>query len=117
MKAASLAFLASAVACALVWVLSPWLTGHREPWDAPALYYFGALALAGFIAGALAPTPSWAHYLGAVAGQLLYEVLFLPVGPLLVLGAVFILGCSVVPFLAAVVSRRVRALVLGSVRT
>jgi hypothetical protein len=34
----------------------------------------------------------WAHYVGAVAGQAFYELLFLNVGPLFVLGLFFVIG-------------------------
>jgi hypothetical protein len=102
------AFLASAVACALVWALSPLLTGHREPWDAAGLFYFAALAVAGSLAGLLAPKPLWAHYIGAVAGQLIYGLLFLHVGPWFILGAVFIAGYSVIAFVAATFSGYLR---------
>jgi hypothetical protein len=50
--------------------------------------------LAGAVAGALTPKPIWALCLGAVAGQLSYQVLFLKVGPLLPLGLLFLVGYS-----------------------
>jgi hypothetical protein len=89
-------FLVSAAAGALVWALSPLLTDHREPWDAGGLFYVLALIVAGSLAGLLAPKPLWAHYLGAFVGQLTYEVLFLRVGPLFALGAVFLAGYSLI---------------------
>jgi hypothetical protein len=106
---ARLTVMASAVTSASVWALSPLLTGHREPWDADGLFYVVALVVAGSAAGLLAPRPLWAHYLGAVVGQLGYEALFLPVGPLFVLGAAFLLGYSLVFVLAAARAASVRA--------
>ena len=91
----------AAAASALIWVVSPWLVGHREPWDASELFYVVALALAGASAGFVSPRPLWAHYLGAVVGQLCYEVFVLGIGPLFVLGAAFLLGYSVVFLVAA----------------
>lgn len=82
----------SAVVGASVWALSPWLVGHQEPWDAEGGFYVLALAAGGSVAGLLTPRPLWAHYLGAVAGQLAYEVLFLRRGPLFVLGIAFLLS-------------------------
>jgi len=93
---------------ALVWALSPLLTGFREPWDAPMPYYIAALVVAGAISGALLPKPIWAHYLGAVTGQILFELLFLRVGPLLLLGVVFLLAYSLVFVLAAAATGFVR---------
>ena len=54
----------------------------------------------GAVTGALTPKPIWALYLGAIAGQLSYQVLFLKVGPLFPLGALFLVGYCLV-FLAA----------------
>ena len=100
--------LVSAAAGALVWALSPWLTGHVEPWDADGLFYAGALIVAGSVAGAITPRPLWALYLGALSGQLVYELIFLRLGPLFFLGAAFLVGYSVI-FLAA-------AALAGSIR-
>jgi len=52
--------------------------------------------------------PLWGHYLGALIGQLGYELIFLRIGPLFFLGAAFLLGYSVI-FLAA-------AALAGSIR-
>ena len=98
----------SATAGALVWALSPWLTGHVEPWDADGLYYLGALIVVGSVAGAITPRPLWALYIGALIGQLGYELIFLRLGPLFFLGAAFLLGYAVI-FLAA-------AALAGSIR-
>jgi len=102
------AFLVALVASAVVWGLSPLITGHLEPWDAGGLYYVGALTVTGIVAGGLFPRPLWAHYLGSVIGQLTYELIFLKLGPLFVIGIVFLLGYSVVFFVAAAIAARVR---------
>jgi len=102
MKARALLTVAvAAVLGAAVWALSPWIVGQQEPWDAGGPYYLFALVVAGFASGLLAPRPVWGHYVGAVVGQLGYEVLFLRVGPLFVLGVAFLLGFSVVFLVAA----------------
>lgn len=93
------AFVLAALIGAAVWALSPWITGHREPWDAENLYYVGALLGGGLLSGLAIPKPLWAHYAGSVLGQLIYTLVFLPVGPLLVLGAGFLLVYSLL-FLA-----------------
>jgi len=100
-----------AIAAALraaVWALSPTLTGHAEPWDADGPYYLSALAIVGAITGSLFPKPLWAHYLGAVFGQAAYEAVFLDIGPLFILGLVFLLGSSLVFLATAAVGAFVR---------
>ncbi len=106
-------FLLSALAGGLIWAASPWLGGPREPWDADGIAYLAALAVAGALAGLAAPRPLWAHYAGAVVGQAGYALAFLPVGPLALLGAGFLLACSLVFAAAAALAgwlrRRLRA--------
>lgn len=96
----ALAFLVAFATSATIWALSPVLTGQSEPWDVDGLFYFGSLVVAGAISGGLAPRPLWAHYVGAVVGQLAYELIFLKLGPLVLIGAVFLL-CYSLLFLAA----------------
>ena len=105
---AVLTFSVAAVTSALVWVTSPWLTGQREPWDADFPFYLVALLVAGAVSGALAPKPLWAHYLGSFIGQLGYEIIFLNIGPLFVLGAMFLLGYCVVFLAAAIMTGFIR---------
>ena len=92
--------LVSAVTGVLVWAFSPWLTGRQEPWDADGLFYVGAQIVAGTVAGAIAPRPLWAPYVGALTGQLGYALIFLRMGPLFFLGAAFLFGYTAI-FLAA----------------
>ena len=108
MRRAVLAFLVALATSAVVWALSPVLTGHAEPWDAEGFFYFGSLTVAGLIAGGLVPQPLWAHYLGAVFGQLAYELIFLKLGPLFLIGAVFLLGYSLLFLVAAAIAAHVR---------
>jgi hypothetical protein len=103
------AVLVSVIASALVWALSPLLTGHREPWDADGVFYVAALVVAGSAAGLVAPRPLWAHYLGAIIGQLGYELLFLRIGALFFIGTLFLLGYSVVFVAAAALAGRFHA--------
>lgn len=107
-RQAALAVLVAAVGSAVIWASSAWLTGHEEPWDAEGLFYVASLALCGVISGALIPKPVWAHYVGSVLGQALYELTFLPLGPLFVLGLGFLLGYSLLFLGGALVGSRVR---------
>ncbi len=90
----ALTVLVAAGAGAAVWGASPVLTGSTEPWDAEFPFYVVALVVAGLMAGLAMPKPLWAHYVGSVAGQIGYGVLFLDVGPLFVLGVAFLLAYS-----------------------
>lgn len=103
------ALLISAIASALIWALSPLVVGHREPWDADGYFYVLALIVSGLLAGLLAPHSLWAHYVGALVGQIGYELLFLRIGPLFVLGAAFLLGYSLIFVAAAALAARLRA--------
>jgi hypothetical protein len=76
------------------------LTGKTEPWDAESPYYLVALAVAGGVSGAVVRRHLWAHYVGAVLGQVAYELAFLKFGPLFMLGLVFLAGYSLI-FLAS----------------
>jgi hypothetical protein len=98
----------SAVAGALAWALSPLLTGQREPWDVGGLFYVFALIVAGSSAGLLTPKPLWAHYLGALFGQLAYEVVFLRIGPLFIVGIAFLIAYSLIFVVAAAVAGYLR---------
>jgi hypothetical protein len=64
-------FAMAVAAGAAIWLLSPWLTGHREPWDSPGPYYTVTLTLAGLGLGLLAPRHFWCASLGLLSGQLL----------------------------------------------
>lgn len=96
------------LASAAIWALSSWVTGQKEPWDADGFYYFVSLLVAGLISGAIAPRPLWAQYAGSVAGQAIYELLFLKIGPLFVLGLGFLLVYSLLFLAGALAGSRVR---------
>jgi hypothetical protein len=94
------AVIVSASLSAAIWALSIPITGKSEPWDAESPYYFVALAVAGAISGTIVPRRLLAHYLGAMLGQIAYELAFLKLGPLFVVGLVFLAGYSLI-FVAA----------------
>lgn len=99
---------------AAIWALSPAMTGHAEPWDSGSLYYVIALTLLGLALGALSTRPRAILLIpmGAWLGQVLYIVLFLPLGPLFVAGLVILAAYLVLPLIgaaASVLTRRVLA--------
>ncbi len=98
----------AAAAGASIWVLSLPLTHHREAWDAGGGYYPVGLVVAGLLAGMLAPKPLWAHYVGAVLGQLAYMLIFLPTGPLIAVGIIVLLVASTLFLLAAAIGGYLR---------
>lgn len=102
------ALLITSLAGALIWALSPWASGQAEPWDGDGLYYSGALFTAGVLAGFIVPRPLWAQYLGVIVGQVLYLLLFLPIGPLLAVGLVFLLLWSLLFLAGAYAGARLR---------
>ncbi len=104
------AFLLAAVAGAAIWVLSPLLAGHAEPWDAGEYYFHVALLSAGAVTGALTPRPLWAIYLGAALGQALYEAVAIGVDGLYLLGLAFLLVYSLEFLAGAVIAGALRRL-------
>ena len=110
---APITFVVAAVLGATIWLLSPWITGHEEPWDADGIFYFGALLATGLIAGVVTPKPLWAHYFGSFIGQLSYGLLFLKVGPLVFVGVVFLLAYCLLFVAAAFAAARIRAFLGG----
>jgi len=61
-----------------VWALSVPLTGMREPFDAPGLYYPLAMFLCGIGAALPAPRYWWLAVIGIFLGERLYAYLLLP---------------------------------------
>jgi hypothetical protein len=105
---AVLALVVAAALSAAVWALSIPFTGKGEPWDAESPYYFVALAVAGGISGTVVPKRLWAHYLGAILGQVAYELAFLKLGPLFIVGLVFLTGYSLIFVAAAAIVTSLR---------
>lgn len=91
-----------------IWALSPVITGQVEPWDAESPYYFVSLLVAGAIVGAVIPRHVWVVFLGVVAGQVIYMLIFLPAGPLVPLGMVFLAGYGFLSLLGAALGAGLR---------
>ncbi len=104
----AISFIIAAGLGAAIWGLSPAVTGAAEPWDAESAYYSVALFVSGAIVGLLRPYPVWPAFFGIVVGQAVYVVLFLPSGPLLPLGGLFLLVYGVLSLIGAAVASRIR---------
>lgn len=107
--AAVLAALLGALAGAAIWAASPYIGGSQEAWDAKNFYYFAALGFGGFGCTLVFPKHLLATLVGMYLGQLGYMLLFLPRGPLMVLGAIFLVG-----YTALAVAGGVAAILLRS---
>jgi hypothetical protein len=97
---------------AAIWLVSPLITGRREPWDAEGGYYPAALLVAGVLGGLLAPR-HWPYVaLSVFAGQvivLLAGVMAEPAsGGLWPLGVLFLAFYSVLALLGAGLGAGVR---------
>lgn len=99
---------------ALVWGLSPLLTGKNEPWDVHS-YYTTAMLAGGFILGFACPRQFWAPALGIYAGQVFYLHARIPgaVVPPFISVALFgfplaILGSGVAYSVSTIVRRCIR---------
>lgn len=58
----------------LIWVLSPMLAGHREPWDAQGHYYMVSLFIAGLVPAFIEPRRFWVWPIGVYLGQVLFII-------------------------------------------
>lgn len=74
----AIAFWFSFIAGVGIWMASPTVTGHSEPWDSSGSYYVGTMLLSGLICGAIAPRRIWLSWLGMYAGQVLGLLLSSP---------------------------------------
>jgi hypothetical protein len=105
------ALLIGAVCGAGIWLLSPLLARHAEPWDGAAGYYPGALFLTGFVSSLMVPGVPGTVALGIFIGQalvLLGRVVAHPAqGGLWPLGIFFLGPYTLVALLGAVVGSAV----------
>ncbi len=95
-----------------IWLLSPLVTGRREPWDAGGGYYEASLLGAGLLGGLLFPGDSRLFVAGIFVGQvmvLLGGVLRDPSsGGLWPLGMVFLAFYTVLALLGAILGSGLR---------
>lgn len=98
-------FLAGASGGALIWLASPVMTGHREPWDAAGPYYTLSLGALGIVLGALAPRLFWLAVLAGLSGQFLVfaSQALLPPQELWLLGVVALITYAGIILIGALV--------------
>jgi len=85
-----------------IWLLTPYITGKEEAFDAP-YYYRGALVFCGLILGIIEARGFWLWPLGITIGQLAV-FLSLMSGPLMKIGVLFIvIATTIVSFAASLV--------------
>lgn len=105
-------FLAGLATGVAIWLLSPLISGRREPWDSGGVYYPGALLLAGLLGGLLLSENSRSFAAGIFVGQvlvLLGGVLVDPSsGGLWPLGVVFLALYSLLALLGAALGSGLR---------
>lgn len=94
---------------AVLWLGSPYVTGEKEPWDAEGGYYFFGLLIVGFISGVIRPLSPLVTAAGLVVGQFLALLASGGVGPLIILGPVFLAGYGVLGLVGAWFGCRLRA--------
>jgi hypothetical protein len=76
-----------------------------QPFGAYSIYYLSALLVTGFALGVFLPSMFWIHYFGIVLGQIAYAYIFLPSGPLWLIGIVFTVMYSLTALLGATLGR------------
>jgi hypothetical protein len=102
----TLSFVLSMTLGAGVWGLSPFLTGHKEPWDASSPMYFLSLLIGGFSLAMICPRLFWVPVLGIYFGQVAYCLFFQEVyGEMIILVFLSVAFFGVPPaFLGAIIA-------------
>ena len=88
---------------ALIWFLSPLLTGHEEPWDARSPFYPFALVAAGFIPACFSAHRFWLWAVGVWLGQVIafLALMLREAGSLWPLGLLFLCFSSLLSLAGA----------------
>src|SRR5688572_26814436 len=107
-------FGASMMLGALIWILSPRFTGHREPWDSDSGYYWLALLVAGFLPSCFCSQRFWLWPLAILIGQAAFLTISImqpdQSGALFPLGLLFLCFYSLVSFAGAAIGAGVHRL-------
>ncbi len=100
------------LACLLglgIWYLSPFLTGHLEPWDSESGYYGFSLATAGALTALLNPHRFWRWSIGIYLGQVIAFPL-VGLGLPLPLSLIYLAGVTLVALAASALTALALAL-------
>mgnify|MGYP003384166393 CR=1 FL=1 len=100
--------LLSAFIGVLVWAASPYVVGTIEPWDSESSYYVLSILISGVVLGTYSQKQIWSFGVGTFIGQLLYIVIFLPLGPLIIVGSVLLAGSGLICYLGALITKAVK---------
>jgi len=84
-----------------IWFFSPIIIGNKEPWDSESFYFVLSLFITGACVGYFFPRRIWIIYLGILFGQIIYMLIFLPTGPLMFLGLVYLAAYSLLALAGA----------------
>ena len=87
----------------LIWALSTLTTRQQEPWDSETPYYFVSLFVSGVIFGAIKPVRFHRWVVAIFIGQLI-ALVFVGMGPLIIIGVVSLAGLSLIPLAGAALS-------------
>lgn len=87
--------LVSVLSGAAIWAFSPLVTGEVEPWDSSSSYLLIAITLTSLMLGFVFPHHFAVSALGLTLGQMLYLGIFLPDGPLVIVGFLLLAGYGI----------------------
>ena len=105
--------LTAAILGALIWILSPLLTGAVMPADEHPNYYTLSLLFAGVVIGILFPKRLKAVFGGVVLGQLIYAFTFLPIGSTAGAGIIYVSLYGVLSVAGAIIGSWIRRAIRG----
>ena len=105
--------LTAAILGALIWILSPLLTGAVMPADEHPNYYTLSLLFVGVVIGILFPKRLKAVFGGVVLGQLIYALIFLPLGSTAGAGIIYVSLYGVLSVAGAIIGSWIRRAIRG----
>lgn len=92
MKNKYLPFVLSMICGLLIWVFSPVLAGHEEPWDGSMTYYLLGMLIPSIIIAIVFDVKGWMVAAGFFLGQLVFVIVksLSHPSPLIVIGVLFL---------------------------